>query len=487
MPADVQAAIERFLQSSRQPALLEPGEPLLPLASDNFTLALRGSRLTLQAWDDSRNLVRRVTGVAHEARGRLELIVERFARKEGRLFLVDLARPSNQDFERRSERLVFRERFRRFLTRQFADWALAEISAEPNLESSLSPSYPRAFLRRGQSGWAAIASPPESDTSGVLTFGLIWLDYLRHREKRLSVQGLAIYVPRGKERITSLRLPWLNPEIACYELMAYDEHDFAACLDPHDFGNVDTRVEICRRPAPLDAFEGLLASSAIERVARHDGAVSLRVRGVEFARVSEGGVHFGLAARRPGGASHLPEIERLARELAERRSPGAEDREHPLYRQNPEAWLESQVRAQIEQIYAPLLPEPVYDQVPAFAGGGRGVLDLLAIERSGRLVVLELKATADLQLPLQALDYWLRVKWHLDRDEFSPNGYFPGIALRPEPPRLLLVSPALEFHPATETILSYFSPSIDVERVGVGVEWRKGLQVMFRLRGAERP
>ncbi|MGA2595179.1 MAG: hypothetical protein ABSH32_35245, partial [Bryobacteraceae bacterium] len=168
-------------------------------------------------------------------------------------------------------------------------------------------------------------------------------------------------------------------------------------------------------------------------------------------------------------------------------SPAAADHEHPLYRQNPEAWLESQVRAQIEQIYAPLLPAPVYDQVPAFAAGDRGVLDLLAVERSGRLAVLELKATADLRLPLQALDYWLRVKWHLDRNEFTPNGYFPGVALRPEPPRLFLVSPALEFHPATETILSYFQPSIDVERVGVGVEWRKGLQVMFRLRGAERP
>jgi hypothetical protein len=162
-------------------------------------------------------------------------------------------------------------------------------------------------------------------------------------------------------------------------------------------------------------------------------------------------------------------------------------REHPLYRRNPEAWLESQVRAQIEQVHAALLPAPIYDQVPAFAAGDRGVLDLLAVDGAGRLAVLELKATADLQLPLQALDYWLRVKWHLDRDEFTPNGYFPGIALRPEPPRLFLVSPSLDFHPTTETILSYFSPSVDVERVGVGVEWRKGLQVMFRLRGAARP
>ena len=302
----------------------------------------------------------------------------------------------------------------------------------------------------------------------------------------MAIEGLAIYVPRGQERVTSLRLLWLNEEAARYELFGYDEHDFAARLDPHDFGNVDTRLEVCRRPAELGALERLLESPGVERVARHDGAISLRVRGVEFAQVSEAGIRFGLAGQSAGGAHHLPEIERLARDLAERRSPAA-DREHPLYRRNPEAWLESQVRAQIEQVYAPLLPAPVYDQVPAFAAGDRAVLDLLAVERCGRLAVVELKASADLQLPLQALDYWLRVKWHLDRGEFSPNGYFPGVSLRPEPPRLFLVSPALEFHPATETLLSFFLPSIDVERVGVGVEWRKGLEVMFRLRGAERP
>lgn len=480
-------AIERFLGSARRPALLEPGEPLLPLEADNYTLQLRSSRLTFQAWDQTRNLVRRVTRVAGEARGRLELVVERFARKEGRLLLVDLARPSSRDFELRSERLVFRERLRQFLTRQFAGWTLAELSAEQNLEASLSPSYPRAFLRRGREGWAAIGAPPDSDASGMLTFGLIWLDYLRRREKRIALEGLALYVPHGQERTTSLRLPWLNEEAARYALFAYDERDFTAHIDPRDFGNVDTRVEVCRRPAALGAFARLLESPDVERVARHDGAVSLRVRGVEFAQVSEDGARFGLAQRAAARSHHLPEIERLARELAERRAAGAEDREHPLYRQNPEAWLESQVRAHIEQVYAPLQAAPVYGQVPAFAGGQRGVLDLLAVERSGRLAVLELKATADLQLPVQALDYWLRVKWHLDRDEFAPNGYFPGVALRPDPPRLFLVSPALEFHPATEAILGFFSPSIDVQRVGVGVEWRKGLQVMFRLGGAERP
>jgi hypothetical protein len=211
------------------------------------------------------------------------------------------------------------------------------------------------------------------------------------------------------------------------------------------------------------------------------------VRGIEFAELQDGAMRFGLADKQAASERHRPEIEQLAAALHRARAAGAPDREHPFYRQFPEAWLESQARAEIETIDATLLREPIYGQVPAFAGGERGILDLLAVDHSGRLAVVELKASADLHLPLQALDYWMRVKWHLDRGEFRSFGYFPGIELRPEAPRLLLVSPALEFHPTSETILDLFAPQIQVERIGLGLEWRKGLQVVFRLTGAQRP
>ncbi|PYT21807.1 MAG: hypothetical protein DMG57_37505 [Acidobacteria bacterium] len=81
----------------------------------------------------------------------------------------------------------------------------------------------------------------------------------------------------------------------------------------------------------------------------------------------------------------------------------------------------------------------------------------------------------------------MRVRWHLDRGEFSAHGYFPGVALRSEPPRLLLIAPALEFHPTAETILPYLSPLVEVERIGLNMDWRNRLEVMFRLRGSERP
>ena len=486
---EARAAIEAFLASARQPALLEPGEELLPIGDGNFALELRGARLTLQAWDRTRNLTRRVTEVGVASAGRLEMVVERFARREGRMYLLDLARRAGAEMGRRSGRLVFRERFRLFLRRQFPEWTLAELSTEPNLEHSLSPAFPRAFLRHGQHAWAAIACPEGGDAAGVVSFGLIWLAYLRHRDRRVTVEGLALYLPQGHERAAALRLLCLNPAAARFELFRYSDEDFVAPVDPRDHGNLDTRLEPFRRPAPGAGarWQGIAALSGVEQILKSGGRVSLRVRGLEFAELDGEDLSFGLGQRHPAGGQDREQIERVAGMLDRARAPQAADRDHPLYRQYPEAWLESQARAQLQILDATLRPEPVYGQVPAFAGGERGILDLLAVDHTGRLVVVELKASADLHLPLQALDYWIRVKWHLDRREFGPAGYFPGIELDARPPRLLLVAPSLEFHPSTETILEFLSPAIEVERVGIGVEWRKGLQVMFRLAGSERP
>jgi hypothetical protein len=166
------------------------------------------------------------------------------------------------------------------------------------------------------------------------------------------------------------------------------------------------------------------------------------------------------------------------------RNPQAIDRANPIYLRHPEAWLESQVRAQIEMLDAMIYPTPLYGQVPQFAAGERGIIDLLGVDRNGRLAVIELKASEDIHLPLQALDYWMRVKWHLDRQEFPARGYFPGIALTGAAPRLLLVAPSIEYHPSNETILKYFSAEVPVERIGVGLEWRQEVRVMFRVLSA---
>ena len=38
-----------------------------------------------------------------------------------------------------------------------------------------------------------------------------------------------------------------------------------------------------------------------------------------------------------------------------------------------------------------------------------------------------------------------------------------------------------------EVVLRFLAPEIEVERIGLGAGWRAELEVMFRLRGAQRP
>lgn len=496
-PDEIRLAIERFLTASKQPTLIEPGEPPFAIQPAQFLLEDRGGgALLLTLWDDTRSFTRRVTDLAaQQHRARIELTVERFGRKEGRVILADLAAQRNASLPKRGERMIHREQFRRSLARQYPGWRIAELTSEPDLEHSLSPTYPRAWLRKGTLGIAALAASDPATASGALTFGLIWLDYLRQREPRVTTQVLSLFLPAGSEVDTALRMRYLDPSLVACELHVLTAEGYEEQVDPSSYNNIDTRLlpRLPRDPDASDRIESAIRSMRdVETIELHDQSLSFRVRGLQFARRPAGStdIRFGIESESVATESHLAEIEQLANTLRELRS--AERLENPLARRNPENWLESQVRANLDVLDEDLCSEPVYGQAPAMAGArpgvaangalvhraDRDVIDLLAIGRSGRLSVIELKASEDIHLPLQALDYWIRVKWHLDRGEWS--GHFPGITVSREAPRLLLVCPALDVHPANERVLRFLSPMVEAEQIGVGVEWRKELQVMFR-------
>jgi hypothetical protein len=149
----------------------------------------------------------------------------------------------------------------------------------------------------------------------------------------------------------------------------------------------------------------------------------------------------------------------------------ASDTRHALYRANAERWLESIAREDITRIEAMLDQRFVYAQALANAGGEHGILDLLTVTRSGRLAIIELKASEHLHLPLQAADYWLRVRRQLQSGAVTRYGYFPGIALQQASPIVYLVAPALRFHPATDDLLSELSPELEIVRVGLAESW----------------
>jgi hypothetical protein len=493
MPAEVlRAELERFLRSCSRPAILEPGQPPLELSADRYGFTERPNGLLLEAWDDSQTWARRLVSMEPARSGRVTVFAERLGGARLKLELADLDQPASAALLQRSSREHLRERFRFWLARQYPGWRIEELTTGADLEHTLSPSFARALLTRGERRLAAIGAPPEPELSGsALTFGLIWLDYLRRREVPRTVQELALFLPSGTQDQTLLRLKWLDQRQAEFSVFVYDDTGYESPVDRANTGNISSRVDpwITGPPTasalPPKLLDELARLEGFEAVDLGLGAVSLRIHGLAFARIEGQRLFCGIdRLKKTGDAGRVLE---LARQLSGARTSTAPDPNRRWYRRNPEAWLESLTRRNLKALDATLLPSPVYGQVPSMAGTQHGVLDLLAAEAGGRLAVLELKAAEDPNLPLQALDYWIRVEWHARRGEFSQNGYFPGIAVREEAPRLLLVAPALQFHPTTETILRFFAPGIEVERIGVGLEWRREFRPVSRLHGAERP
>jgi hypothetical protein len=390
-----------LLRELKRPSLLEPGQEPFDLMWDSYSLTERAGSLSLHAWNDDRSVAHTITAFSRAGSGRLKLECRGLFGKPRTLEVVDRDSGLQRHRHVTAVRGVYREQLRRSLARRFPGWTIAELTSGADLQHTLSPAYPRALVRRGNTAWAAILATPLSDVDAALSFGLIWHDYCRRHEKRSVVEGLAIFVPMDQHLTTALRLRYLDHARFEPALYCYDAEGIEDPVDLLDNGNLQR------------ALDSPWTESAIRR--------------------------------------------------------------HP----GPERRLEEQVRQRIELI-DPDLESPVYGQVPAFAANDRDLIDLLAADRAGRLAVIELKASEDIHLPLQALDYWMRVDWHVRRDEFTARGYFPGRAIRKANPRLYFVAPALDFHPSNATVLRYFSPVIDYEIVGVAHPRSGALSVAFR-------
>jgi len=212
-----------------------------------------------------------------------------------------------------------------------------------------------------------------------------------------------------------------------------------------------------------------------------DKEVILCFFGLPFVRWQEGNIYFGNGQIwRQLSPKPERQLHQSIQNLKNFRNSFSNDLQHPLYRAQPERWMQHLVRQDVRRIDVTLDPDRVYEQVVAKSAGQHGVLDLLTVTRSKRLAIIHLKATENPQLPLQAADYWQRIRRHQALGDLPRYGYFPQIELQNTPPILYLVAPALRFHPTTETLLKCLSPEIEVVRVGLAESWRRELRIVMR-------
>jgi hypothetical protein len=460
---------------------------LRPLSYRNFLVHL---------WSDTSNLTRQILGVREQTADRIVLDVRRFGKaKPGRL---EFLRTDAPRAGARVTREQFRGRLRRVLAEQFPDAVIDPLSASPDLEHSLSGVYVRGRMHESSREWALMAiGPGESAAAveGILTSGILWLDATRARAQMRAIEGLRLFVPEGASRALFERSAGLSADARVEIFEFRDGASRVQKMAASNEGNVESWLTP-RREVERTIGEAREAMEHIHALALHlapagddiglrfvaaSGEVSVAFRGLEFARWSRAGLLFGLGDRRERLCAETePALDQLVRQLDLHRHSHATKTNYSLYRAAPERWMETIVIQDPTRIDAQLDRRYVYSQLPALGAGERGVIDLLGVTRRGRLVVIELKASEDMQLPMQAVDYWLRVRRHQRDGDFERYGYFAGKELDPKPPLVWLVAPALRFHSSVETILKYLSPEIQVTRIGLTENWRRGLKVVFR-------
>ena len=493
-------SLTEFLADARDAVAIEGGQVMFDFATAKYAVKAENGRCVLHLWSEERNAVRRVLD-SEPKPGVLRLTVQRFGQSKSLLLEICRERDRRTPTAKKAARAAYERMLHRVLERSFPGFEVARLSTTADLEHSFGPVYARGLLQRGNTAWAVLGVnsqelQPTIDAS--LTFGLLWLQNLRSGSQRAVVEGLKLFLAAGTSSIVKQRMAHLNHAAAKFELYELEEREQEVIrIDCTDTGNVDTRLVRCPQPeVVLERFAAsitrvLEVAPEAEVVAVAPTEVAFRINGLEFARAHLApGAAFRNVEEIVFGAGACEVILNedtsdqfvdWSRAVAEGRRPQG-TRENPLWRAQPERWLESLAARDIAALDSRLNPEFAYSQVPAFSSSDRAMIDLLTVTREGRLAVVELKADEDIHLPLQGLDYWARVEWHRSRGEFEKFGYFPGCALSTETPLLLLVAPALRVHPATDTLLRYMSPAIECELLGIGERWREQISVIFRKR-----
>lgn len=502
--AQLARTLEDYLADSSHAVVIEDGTAVFDFETAKYSVSGGDTKCVLHLWSEERNTVRRVldTQVRKDA---LVLTVQKFGQSRPAKLEICRERDRRSTSAKKASRATFQQKLKRILLRESPGWKLDRITTDMDLERSFGPVYTRALIRRGRSAFAVIgvnSQEPQAAVDGALTAGILWFHYCREQQApKCHVEGLKLFLPRGRTAIVRERMAHLNHSAAKWQLYSLEEStEFVEELDCLDRGNIDTRLVHCPdQEAARFRFAGSIERirkfvPETEAIIASAAEVSFRLHGLEFARARIGSAGGAFSFR---NAEHITfgagpnetelndeteqQFAELMMRLRELRSPYGQ-KGNALWRMVPERWLESLVVRAVSRLDDRLDARWVYSQVPAFAAADRGMIDVLTSTRDGRLAVIELKADEDIHLPMQGIDYWARVAWHHQRGEFQKYGYFRGHELSAESPLLLLVAPALRVHPTTDTLLKYLNPSINIVLLGVDERWREGVRVVFRKR-----
>ncbi len=154
------------------------------------------------------------------------------------------------------------------------------------------------------------------------------------------------------------------------------------------------------------------------------------------------------------------------------------NKRHALFEFAPEAWLEAILRRNIKRLDANLILSPLYNQFRAEAGK----IDLLALRKDGRLIIIELKVAPDREMIFQAVDYWRKIELNRRKGNLQQAKLFGDLEIADAPTLCYLVAPTLSFHRDFNFLAQTVSPEIEIYRFDLAENWRENLKVLRRAK-----
>jgi hypothetical protein len=382
---------------------------------------------------------------------------------------------------------------RRWLNENWPGCRVVIVSRRVDRWHSLSGNYLRVLFRHGGRHCVLLASDPRQDggdAHAALAQALLWVQQVASRNLPEPPE-IILLLPSGSATVAHHCARLLSPKTVKLEVWNYkglrNEEDVHRTRNPPPpVENRDFRWPVLGpfRWSPQLSRVLDLAPRYIRRYPRFQEYDSLRLWGLEFARAcgeDREYITFGIGSQQTElTEENFEALRMLVGEILYFRRPDCPSTEHPYFRAQSERWLESLILDSADRLFPELVQQSVYSQIPVYVGKDPGRVDILAVDREGTLVVMELKVAASPNLPLQALDYWGRVVLHNNLGDFERRGYFAETRLNRNRPRIYLVAPVFSFHDSTETILRYFDPAVQVWKIAVNEDWRCGVRVLSR-------
>ncbi len=455
-----------------------------PLVNSEMEFVRRGSGLFFEYTDDKGFHSRRVRS-ATETEGEIEIEVTRLRGDDEKLRLLPRTPAAELSLAIEIARLKRANEIAAAIAEIMPGTELFRVS----LDKKRGRLAKIVFRSRGGRLSLFVADVTDTMTHEALTASaMLLLEKLRSRKKD-PIEHITIAafgrIARNLTRLHTL-LKATDRDLSVIELKEKNGGVIGKML-PHLHLSDLWRGRVPKLNIPSELIHSRTAAELIELApdkidvvfSRH--GETIRFLGLPFARVrkvfNKERAWFGVGREQTMlTPENFDRVAELVAELEKQRSPSPGSKKHVFYRSFSEAWLGSMLRRDISKLDANLILSPLYNQFRT----SHDKIDLLAIRKDGRLVIIELKTTPDRELILQAADYWRKIELQRRRGELARSRLFGDIEIIDKPALVYAVAPALCFHRNDEFFSRRLIPEIEMWRFDLHEDWRSGIRVIQR-------